>query len=171
MLGVTKLNQAEKERLSPRLILMGMTLLALAEPIVILYNFGDYGSSLMVIAPIWMLSNQLMLEPIGPSSSFGFSLNPLFIVSLVPVVIVRFLYVYWVYQFYLDKTSMKCALIIGIIAEIQAPIFMILTLAPPGVILGFVPFTLPIVLIVGYLLMIRKKPSPSVEWLEEVEGE
>ncbi len=148
-----------------------MILLASLVPIVILFDVHEYGVSIFAIAPIWLIySSQIVEGAVTLSGSFSTQFNPFLIFNQLPTVVVRFLYVYWIYQFYLDKTTMKRALVIGIIAEIQGPVFVYIMLGAPVAIVPFVPLTFPLVLIAGYLLMIRKTPTIHVEWLEKTES-
>ena len=166
------MKQDNLKELSPLMALLCMILVALMVPIVILLDYYEEGFSIFVVAPVWLLSSSQFVEGhVVPYSNFSMVFNPLVIINQIQAVAVRFLYVYWVYQFYLEKATMKQALIIGIIAEILGPIVVYIMLGASWAIVPFVPLTFPLVLIVGYFLMVRKKPPIHVEWLEKAESE
>jgi len=146
--------------------------IALLGPAAIMYSDYGFSTSYQIVAVLWQVYSYF--DPYSPVPAPQIYFEPLLIVGTLPLLFLRYIFVYLMYRLYTGKTTRKRTLLCGIAAELQIPAFYyILTLPsllfyPPGY--GFYfPLIIPtpLLFISGYLIIRIRPPATDASWIEE----
>lgn len=120
---------------------------------------------------IWIRSVLWVFWPIN-GHSMPPSYFPVAILTYLPLHIPRFAFVYWVYRYYVGKTTRKRALIVGVISETwwwipSIPTMLMLIIYPSF----YIQLPIPILFLLGLVIMKRMPTLAVYEPWEDIQEE
>ncbi|MFW9931045.1 MAG: hypothetical protein ACFFDR_00100 [Candidatus Thorarchaeota archaeon] len=166
--------EQSKGTLSPLAVAAIMLFVAVIGPIAAMYMAYEWSTQFQIVASLWAIyyySDPFFYEY---GSNFTFSFTPYIFFSTLPVVFIRYVFVFMMYRYFSGKTTRKRAIITGVASEIQLPaLYLILMIpsflfTPPGGYFFFpLIFPVPVLFVVGYAI-IRFRPPPEDEtWIDK----
>jgi hypothetical protein len=139
-------------------------LVALFSPvgiILISHPYGDFTAHLVGVFWTVFIGSSI---PIDGGGMVPPTVDPTAGIIVIPMIVLRLLFVFQLYRVYNGQTSRGAALVVGIFSELFLVIINVLK-ASPTFSLGTLYIPLPILLLVGALLFWRFPPFvPSTPW-------
>ncbi|MFW9847685.1 MAG: hypothetical protein ACFFF4_01005 [Candidatus Thorarchaeota archaeon] len=130
--------------------------------------FYSFPSSFSMAGMVWTYSNGFGY--FGGSSYF--IVDPFMLIASLPFTFLRFVFIWMMYRLYRSKTTFKRAVVAGIAAELQLPVFyLIISLPmllyyPEGIFYMQFPIPIPVLILVAFLLTKRYPIPEDKQWIE-----
>jgi len=139
-------------------------LVALFSPVGIILMSHPYGEFAAHLVGVFWSTYIGSPIPIDGGGMVPPTLNPVSGILVIPLIILRLLFVLQVYRAYSGKTSRGAAITVGVVSELFIVIINLLRSSPTFT-TGDLYIPIPILLLVGYLFLWRFPPYvPSTPW-------
>ncbi len=159
--------------LSPNVVAAIIGIVAFLGPIDGQFYSGWGGSELSIMSFLWTYYSDFS----GPYGGYGgFVIEPYMLFTGLILGTLRPVFAYMMYRLYNEKTTKRRALIVGVAAELQLVVIMLIAYLPillspyPGMFYIPIVFPIPILILVGLAIINVFPPKVSESWVETEES-